>query len=70
MLDDATEAYLLKNIAEATDHEAPFQSPANATIGKFIAHGWIRSADEGADRFVIIEAGRQALIDWRSRNNR
>jgi hypothetical protein len=70
MLDDATEAYLLKDIADATDKMTSFQLPANAATGKFIAHGWIRNVGDGAGRFVITEAGRQALVDWRGRNNR
>ena len=70
MLDDATDAYILKNIANATDIKEPLELPANATLDKFIANGWIRHAGEGADRYFITEAGRQALIAWRNDNNR
>lgn len=70
MLDDATDAYLLKNIANATDIREPFALPANATLDKFIAHGWIRHAGEGADRYFITDAGRLALTAWRNNNNR
>jgi hypothetical protein len=70
MLDDATDAYVLKRIAEATDLKEPLPPVAEPALRKFIENEWIRDVDMAARRFAITELGRMALLDWRGRNSR
>jgi hypothetical protein len=68
--DDATDAYALKRIADATDGREPLPPLTATALDKFIRNEWVRRVDEAARRFAITEAGRLALIDWRGRNSR
>ena len=50
MLDDATEAYLLKSVADAIELRLPIPPQAIATLDKFIVNGWILKRGDGIDR--------------------
>ena len=63
----ASEAKLLQAIADATDRKLPCPPLTFTAAGKFAVNGWIRNVGDGADRFVITNDGRRALIDRNSR---
>lgn len=69
-LEDATEAYLLQGVADATDRKLPCPPLTFTVLGKFAVKGWIQNVGAGVDSFVITEAGRQALANWKTRNQR
>ena len=63
-LDDPTDARLLQAIADACARMQPCPPLTFSTAGKFAVNGWITNAGDGADRFVITNLGRTALLDW------
>jgi hypothetical protein len=67
-LADTTEANLLQAIADATAGIRPCPPLTFSAAGKFAVNGWIINAGEGFDRYVITEAGRQALLEWNTRS--
>jgi hypothetical protein len=66
-LADATEATLLQAIADSTANIRPCPPLTFTTAGRFAVNGWIVNDADGFDRYVITEAGRQALLDWNTR---
>lgn len=66
-LNEATEAFLLQAIADATANMRPCPPLTFSTAGKFAVNGWIANAGNGLDHYVITDEGRQELLGWQLR---
>lgn len=63
-LTNPADAKLLRAIEISTDHQLPCPPIPFGTLGKFALNDWIKNVGDGADDFVITEAGRAALAEF------